>query len=121
MWSVFVCKQKTAYERRMSDWSSDVCSSDLLALLPAARQAPAAPGDGAATRRLPGLGDARGDPRRTAGFRPVLPAGVLFRPSAGDSADVEGRHEIGRASCRESLCQYESISVVAVSSNKNTK
>src|SRR3546814_3141273 len=24
-------KQKTAYERRMSDWSSDVCSSDLLA------------------------------------------------------------------------------------------
>src|SRR3546814_12668396 len=22
-------KQKTAYERRMSDWSSDVCSSDL--------------------------------------------------------------------------------------------
>src|SRR3546814_2542502 len=25
----FVFKQKTAYERRMSDWSSDVCSSDL--------------------------------------------------------------------------------------------
>src|SRR3546814_5250416 len=24
-----VCKQKTAYERRISDWSSDVCSSDL--------------------------------------------------------------------------------------------
>src|SRR3546814_5167621 len=35
---VFVCclmffffKQKTAYEMRISDWSSDVCSSDLLA------------------------------------------------------------------------------------------
>src|SRR3546814_1398334 len=28
---VFFCfKQKTAYEMRMSDWSSDVCSSDLL-------------------------------------------------------------------------------------------
>src|SRR3546814_17871625 len=28
--SVFVCfKQKTAYETRISDWSSDVCSSDL--------------------------------------------------------------------------------------------
>src|SRR3546814_14460330 len=26
-------KQKTAYEMRMSDWSSDVCSSDLAALL----------------------------------------------------------------------------------------
>src|SRR3546814_2067627 len=29
---VFVFKQKTAYEMRISDWSSDVCSSDLLAL-----------------------------------------------------------------------------------------
>src|SRR3546814_12914376 len=27
--SVFLSKQKTAYERRISDWSSDVCSSDL--------------------------------------------------------------------------------------------
>src|SRR3546814_1841596 len=26
---VFVVKQKTAYELRISDWSSDVCSSDL--------------------------------------------------------------------------------------------
>src|SRR3546814_9449017 len=25
----FFFKQKTAYERRISDWSSDVCSSDL--------------------------------------------------------------------------------------------
>src|SRR3546814_2652858 len=37
MWSLCVCsvscvfffKQKTAYEMRISDWSSDVCSSDL--------------------------------------------------------------------------------------------
>src|SRR3546814_1083617 len=27
---IFVFKQKTAYEMRISDWSSDVCSSDLL-------------------------------------------------------------------------------------------
>src|SRR3546814_4835217 len=26
----FFCKQKTAYEMRISDWSSDVCSSDLV-------------------------------------------------------------------------------------------
>src|SRR3546814_5756190 len=26
---MFFCKQKTAYEVRISDWSSDVCSSDL--------------------------------------------------------------------------------------------
>src|SRR3546814_5873664 len=29
MFSVFFFKQKTAYEMRISDWSSDVCSSDL--------------------------------------------------------------------------------------------
>src|SRR3546814_4057148 len=27
---VFFLKQKTAYEMRISDWSSDVCSSDLI-------------------------------------------------------------------------------------------
>src|SRR3546814_5508152 len=31
----FFFKQKTAYEMRISDWSSDVCSSDLLGLLAA--------------------------------------------------------------------------------------
>src|SRR3546814_2439193 len=30
MFSFFFFKQKTAYEMRISDWSSDVCSSDLL-------------------------------------------------------------------------------------------
>src|SRR3546814_6811050 len=35
----FFFKQKTAYEMRISDWSSDVCSSDLLT---AAEQAAAA-------------------------------------------------------------------------------
>src|SRR3546814_20787837 len=33
---VFFCKQKTAYEMRISDWSSDVCSSDLLSAVSAA-------------------------------------------------------------------------------------
>src|SRR3546814_15093803 len=35
---IFFFKQKTAYEMRISDWSSDVCSSDLL------KRAQAAPG-----------------------------------------------------------------------------
>src|SRR3546814_9652075 len=30
---IFFCKQNTAYEMRISDWSSDVCSSDLLHML----------------------------------------------------------------------------------------
>src|SRR3546814_19683142 len=36
MWCVccfFFFKQKTAYEMRISDWSSDVCSSDLSSLI----------------------------------------------------------------------------------------
>src|SRR3546814_17396473 len=37
--AVFLFKQKTAYEMRISDWSSDVCSSDLhdLSSLPATK------------------------------------------------------------------------------------
>src|SRR3546814_5138383 len=31
--SFFFFKQKTAYEMRISDWSSDVCSSDLVAIV----------------------------------------------------------------------------------------
>src|SRR3546814_1649078 len=34
MFVVFFFKQKTAYEMRISDWSSDVCSSDLRRLDP---------------------------------------------------------------------------------------
>src|SRR3546814_4504321 len=30
LFSFFFFKQKTAYEMRISDWSSDVCSSDLM-------------------------------------------------------------------------------------------
>src|SRR3546814_8677776 len=30
LFCIFFFKQKTAYEMRISDWSSDVCSSDLL-------------------------------------------------------------------------------------------
>src|SRR3546814_7360595 len=33
--SLFLVKQKTAYEMRISDWSSDVCSSDLASAPPA--------------------------------------------------------------------------------------
>src|SRR3546814_10128433 len=32
--AVYFFKQKTAYEMRISDWSSDVCSSDLCRIVP---------------------------------------------------------------------------------------
>src|SRR3546814_10392363 len=42
---VFFFKQKTAYEMRISDWSSDVCSSDLLSGEGESGARGAAPGD----------------------------------------------------------------------------
>src|SRR3546814_2085210 len=69
----FFFKQKTAYEMRISDWSSDVCSSDLgraprpaHPVVAAARGAAvAAPralsGDPAALRPAPARGDAAPD------------------------------------------------------------
>src|SRR3546814_5757641 len=81
---VFFFKQKTAYEMRISDWSSDVCSSDLPAgrggnrARPPGRRLPRAAehgrllyragrgADGAARTRGPGdeLAEARSEERR---------------------------------------------------------
>src|SRR3546814_6908489 len=63
----FFFKQKTAYEMRISDWSSDVCSSDLRALAdPAFRR---------------GRGRARRDPYRSA-------ARARSRPSQARASGV---------------------------------
>src|SRR3546814_4974199 len=100
---VFCCffffKQKTAYEMRISDWSSDVCSSDLKAnvenLDPDAVERELQGGDAV-------LVDIRDAPELDAdGSIPGsvhVPRGMLeFR------ADTS---KIGRASCRERVCQY---------------
>src|SRR3546814_1709765 len=76
---VFYCffffKQKTAYEMRISDWSSDVCSSDL------------------------GL----------AGHWDFNEAGGTTAVDASPNKNnglLGGGNKIGRASCRERVCQY---------------
>src|SRR3546814_8214618 len=86
---LFFFKQKTAYELRISDWSSDVCSSDLLRR-----------GRGARHRR------AGADGRRPADLHRRRPArqGGGGKPRAG--ARGAGGDEIGRASCRERECAY---------------
>src|SRR3546814_9224249 len=64
MWCVvFFFKQKTAYEMRISDWSSDVCSSDLLlevfgAVVVAEEALRIAGEPGIAALLLEGIGDA---------------------------------------------------------------
>src|SRR3546814_3068941 len=84
----FFFKQKTAYEMRISDWSSDVCSSDLpvAALVQHALEIPQELGNA--------LGPEIGGTAQ--GF--IALVFVVFA----------GRHrmEIGRASCRERVCQY---------------
>src|SRR3546814_8741588 len=79
---LFFFKQKTAYEMRISDWSSDVCSSDLIAQVPAAQNLPIRP--------FGGIGE-------------IMPRiGRII--ALGAQVAVIG--EIGRASCRERVCQY---------------
>src|SRR3546814_1744812 len=66
---VFFFKQKTAYEMRISDWSSDVCSSDLRAR-----------GGQDAARRLRTGAIGRCHRRRTAGFGRRAAAAALCAP-----------------------------------------
>src|SRR3546814_21062830 len=86
------CKLKAAYELRISDWSSGVCSSDLKT----------------------GAGKAR-QQADIAALETELSESLGTRVSV-----VHGRSgkEIGRASCRERVCQYVWISVVALSLKK---
>src|SRR3546814_20726553 len=60
---MFFFKQKTAYEMRISDWSSDVCSSDLPRL---ARQ----PGQGPTFSREPDIHNGMNAPK-TSGATPT--------------------------------------------------
>src|SRR3546814_6362978 len=88
----FFFKQKTAYEMRISDWSSDVCSSDLDLVQ--------------ALRAL--VGEQRRDPAAhgVAGEVDLLEAeGVHELTDVVDHVG-EGELQIGRASCRERVCQY---------------
>src|SRR3546814_10507121 len=82
---VFLFKQKTAYEMRISDGSSDVCSSDL----PAVRI-----GIGAQLRHP--------ERQRRAGKGMAVPAG------ANEQIGLAGRRrrQNGRASGRERVWQY---------------
>src|SRR3546814_10100342 len=87
----FFFKQKTAYEMRISDWSSDVCSSDL-SMTPR-------PGKEYSMARTP-PSDRPGNGRYAAPARAQRPAPAI-RPW-----HARPRSQIGRASCRERVCQY---------------
>src|SRR3546814_6089793 len=103
----FFFKQKTAYEMRISDWSSDVCSSDLLSVMtynvaglpwPLAKKGPEA---------LHAIGE-RLSLMRARGCAPGV---VVLQEAFSRDAKAIGRiagypYEIGRASGRERVCPY---------------
>src|SRR3546814_8824802 len=78
--SFFFFKQKTAYEMRISDWSSDVCSSDLLILVDMLVKSYDAMPPGAAWMAPERLRDIAffGSYAFAAGFLLALPVGFLL-------------------------------------------
>src|SRR3546814_20489619 len=99
---------------RISDWSSDVCSSDLVAHRGCKGGIPLLIGRQCVTT----------ENRRTALvlLRIVfLWCGAVARVRVRVTLEDDVLEEIGRASCRERVCQYVKISVVAVSIDKKIK
>src|SRR3546814_3397987 len=94
----FFFKQKTAYEMRISDWSSDVCSSDLEHIGFGHCEAGTLPGQ-------KGNRSGRVADERRAALRPALHSD-LADPVDVDCPGLFHRRQIGRASCRERVCQY---------------
>src|SRR3546814_6819521 len=81
-------KQKTAYELRISDWSSDVCSSDLIGL-------PAV-----SVRMRANTTSTQENTKQKKAATPMPGA------MAGMRCLTKKRGKIGRASCREGVCRY---------------
>src|SRR3546814_5044572 len=94
----FFFKQKTAYEMRISDWSSDVCSSDLRGRN-ALHQRDICGKIAPPRREHPKLVRHPRNHHVVARER----SAVTYRIEADRRA---GTCEIGRASCRERVCQY---------------
>src|SRR3546814_1684979 len=100
---VFFFKQKTAYAMRISDWSSDVCSSDLLEVASDAKQA---------IRCFEPYFD-KDDGQQYAWATYLVPKScenqvVELLQAIQSKVPHYGtdREKIGRASCRERVCQY---------------
>src|SRR3546814_1110923 len=93
----FFFKQKTAYEMRISDWSSDVCSSDLIRdrdQVPGKAAKPAHEGTDEERSGHVDADEADGDDEDRRRHQHLQDVGELLAL------------EIGRASCRERVCPY---------------
>src|SRR3546814_10865693 len=104
MCSCFFFKQKTAYEMRISDWSSDVCSSDLQHVR--VGQHAMVGGMSAVAQDVIPYGLVVGNRAQLTGLNLVgLKRRGFSRPQIHALRGAY-RQQIGRASCRERVCQY---------------
>src|SRR3546814_10524048 len=108
MYFVFVVflffKQKTAYEMRISDWSSDVCSSDLTVCTARRQCRDTLMHDGQQRGTSLTASQRAQYKEQTAKIKGC--ASVTERRSRRCVVSVPDTHQIGRASCRERVCQY---------------
>src|SRR3546814_6046604 len=105
MFFFFLFKQKTAYEMRISDWSSDVCSSDLAYSYDEEIGCVGAPSmiQDLINRGVNPSGCVVGEPTSMRAI--VAHKGInVYRCRVHGHAAHSS--QIGRASCRERVCQY---------------
>src|SRR3546814_18878457 len=111
----FFFKQKTAYELRISDWSSDVCSSDLMLGTLDADGWLLGVATGKSNRGLRHILAAHGLTARfvtlqTADRHPSKPHPSMIEEAIAEAGAAPATSvligEIGRASCRERECRY---------------
>src|SRR3546814_18436440 len=107
----------TAYELRISDWSSDVCSSDL-PQTPSVSHAASHPSAGRKRRIHPNRGSGgtnvpvSRDVRRVRGMMTGHhvyadpPTRIVHMGNGGVKGLSPRLMEIGRAACRDRVCQY---------------
>src|SRR3546814_18926637 len=109
---------------RISDWSSDVCSSDLVPVIDGYENMRRIHGVNGWRQLLKLIADDRALRYEKPGEQLYLPHATIDYVNDIPCWPVPEApivFKIGRASCRERVCQYVSISVVAVSLKKNKK
>src|SRR3546814_11553650 len=102
---------------RISDWSSDGCSSDLTAFTRFLEDGRVCLSNNAAERALRGIALGRKSWLFCGSDRGGQRAAVMYSLIATarlNDVDPQAWLEIGRASCRERVCKYVKISVGAV-------
>src|SRR3546814_5723711 len=119
---IFFFKQKTAYEMRISDWSSDVCSSDLKRLCHARPRCGLPIGNLSSqffsNIYLDALDQFVKHTLKAKRYLRYVDDFVLFHHDREQL--VRWQQQIGRASCRERVCKYVKFSVVSVQFKKKT-